>query len=146
MSLAGTSGQVVRPVVVCVDDEPQVLLGLGLHLRRQYDFVAFTRPQEALERVAQSTVALIISDMRMPGMTGSVLLSRVREVAPNTVRVLLTGHAELDSAILAVNEGQIFRFLTKPCPPAQLLSTAQAAVEQHRLLTSEKVLLEQTVR
>lgn len=135
-----------RPTVVCVDDEPQVLLGLGLHLRRHYDFVSFTSPAEALQRIAQGPVAVLISDMRMPGMNGAEVLAKARQLSPDTTRVLLTGFADLESAISAVNEGQLFRLLTKPCPPDTLLTTVRSAVEQHRLITSERVLLHETVR
>jgi len=79
-------------------------------------------------------------------MDGTVFLNFARQTAPEAVRILLTGHADLDSAIAAVNLGQIFRFLTKPCSPIALLMAVQAAVEQHRLITSERVLLEQTLR
>ncbi|MFT3842990.1 MAG: response regulator [Myxococcaceae bacterium] len=135
-----------RPTVLCVDDEPQVLLGLGLHLRRHYDFASFTTPAEALHRIEQAPVAVLISDMRMPGMNGAELLAKARQISPDTTRVLLTGHADLESAISAVNDGQIFRLLTKPCPPDSLLTTVRSAVEQNRLITSERVLLHQTVR
>jgi hypothetical protein len=81
----------------------------------------------------------------MPTMNGAVLLSRLRERAPDTVRLLLTGYAEVDAAIAAVNEGQLFRFLTKPCPPEVLIPAIEAAVAQHRLVTAERVLLEQTL-
>jgi response regulator RpfG family c-di-GMP phosphodiesterase len=84
--------------------------------------------------------------MRMPGMNGATLLARVREVAPSSVRILLTGHSDFNSAVDAVNEGQIFRFLSKPCPPDTLIKTLWAGVDQHRLLTIEKELLEKTLR
>lgn len=135
-----------RPTVMCVDDEPQVLAGLGLNLRRAYNFVGLNTPAEAVERLPRLQPAVIVSDMRMPGMNGAELLARARTLAPNTIRVLLTGHAELEAAVRAVNEGQIFRFLMKPCPSPAFLSAVQAAVEQHRLVTAEKVLLEQTVK
>jgi len=89
--------------------------------------------------------AVVISDMRMPGMNGAEFLSRASEAHPNTTRILLTGHAELDAAVRAINEGHIFRFLVKPCPPPELLRTVDAAAEHHRLLLAEKVLLEQTL-
>lgn len=69
--------------------------------------------------------------MRMPGMDGAALLAKARELAPHAVRMLLTGQTELDAAISAVNDGQIFRFLTKPCPPPRLLAAVEAAVEQY---------------
>lgn len=131
---------------MCVDDEPQVLAGLGLNLRRAYNFVGLNTPAEAVERLPRLQPAVIVSDMRMPGMNGAELLARARTLAPNTIRVLLTGHAELEAAVRAINEGQIFRFLMKPCPPPAFLSAVEAAVEQHRLVTAEKVLLEQTVK
>lgn len=93
----------------------------------------------------KAPMAVVLSDMRMPGMDGAAFLARVREVAPDTCRMLLTGHADVKAAIAAVNQGQIFRFLTKPCPPADLQLAFEAAVEQYRLITSERVLLEQTL-
>jgi response regulator RpfG family c-di-GMP phosphodiesterase len=86
-----------------------------------------------------------MSDMRMPGMSGAEFLAKVREGWPDTVRVLLTGQSDLPSAIAAVNDGQIFRFLTKPCPPDVLLAALGAAAKQHELITGERVLLEQTL-
>jgi response regulator RpfG family c-di-GMP phosphodiesterase len=82
----------------------------------------------------------------MPGMDGATFLTKARIAAPDATRLLLTGQTELDSAIKAINEGRIFRFLTKPCPPPVLAAAVEAAVEQHRLVTSERVLLEQTLR
>jgi hypothetical protein len=89
---------------------------------------------------------VVVSDLQMPGMDGITLLSSLRKVSPDTVRVLLTGHADVDAAIAAVNEGNIFRFLRKPCPPGALLRALEASVEQYRLITAERVLLEQTLR
>lgn len=133
--------------VLCVDDEPNVLSGLALHLRRRYDLVTATSGAEALEILQHHKgTAVIISDMRMPVMDGAAFLSRSRELAPDAVRLVLTGQTDVNSAIAAVNQGQIFRFLTKPCPPALLVAAVEAAVEQHRLITAERVLLEQTVR
>jgi response regulator RpfG family c-di-GMP phosphodiesterase len=93
----------------------------------------------------EPAVAVIMSDMRMPGMDGATFLARARQVAPDAVRMLLTGQADVDAAAAAINEGQIFRFLTKPCPPPMLLAAFASAVEQHELITAERVLLEQTL-
>ena len=133
--------------VLCVDDEPNVLEGLALHLRRQFEVASATSGTAGLEVLKRDpSIAVIVSDMRMPGMNGSEFLKSAREVNANAVRMLLTGQTDLDSAISAVNEGGIFRFLTKPCPSATLVSSVAAAAEQHRLITAEKVLLEQTLR
>ena len=82
------------------------------------------------------STAVVISDMRMPGMDGVAFLSLARQAAPHTVRMLLTGHADTKSAIAAVNEGQIFRFLTKPCPPDILQEAVKAAIEQNHLISN----------
>lgn len=136
----------VRSRVVCVDDEPQVLSGLSLHLRRRYEVETATSGQAALELLArQPEAAVLISDMRMPGMSGAELLAKANTAFPHTTRILLTGHAEVDSAIAAVNSGAVFRFLVKPCPPPELLSAVDAAAELHRVTRAEQSLLEQTL-
>lgn len=136
-----------RPRVLCVDDEPKVLEGLKLHLRRQYDVHVATSGQAALELLKEGgPFAVVLSDMRMPGMDGAALLGQIRQRYPDTVRMLLTGQADLDSAIAVVNEGQLFRFLTKPCPPSVLLQAFETGIAQYRLITAERVLLEQTLR
>ncbi len=136
-----------RMKILCVDDEPNVLEGLALHLRRAYDVAVAQSGPAGLEQIAQrGPFAVVLSDMRMPGMDGAAFLGRVRETSPDTTRMLLTGQCDLTAAIAAVNEGQIFRFLTKPCPPDQLRAAVDAAAEQYRLVVSERVLLEQTLQ
>lgn len=135
-----------RTTVLCVDDEPNVLEGLALHLRRRYDVTTATSADTAIDWLEEGpSVAVIISDMRMPGTDGAAFLARARQLAPDAVRILLTGHADLEAAARSVNEGQVFRFLTKPCPPPQLMSAVAAAEAQHKLITAERVLLEQTL-
>lgn len=134
------------PRVLCVDDEPRVVQGLAAHLRRAYDVLTAHGGDEALERLKSAgPIAVIVSDMRMPGMDGAALLANVRNLYPDTIRVLLTGEPGRDAVVSAVNNGQIFRFLTKPCPAHELLACIEAAVEQHRLVTAERVLLQQTL-
>lgn len=136
-----------KPAILCVDDEPSVLDGVRLHLRKRFAVDTATSGEEALSHLSNGkTYAIILSDMRMPGMNGAELLSRAKDCAPDTVRMLLTGQTDMDSAIRAVNEGQIFRFLTKPCEPSDLRAACEAAAEQHRLVTLERDLLEHTVR
>jgi CheY-like chemotaxis protein len=137
---------VSRPRILCVDDEPRVLQGIRRVLFKSFEVTAAEGGEAALgllERGEQFEV--VVSDMRMPQMDGATFLAEVRKRQPDTVRVLLTGHADIESAIAAVNRGQIFRFLTKPCPPEELAAALADAVAQHRLLTSERVLLEQTL-
>src|SRR6266545_290994 len=119
-----------RPRILCVDDEPNVLEGLSLHLRRRHEVWTATSGADALALLARDgPPEVIISDMRMPGMDGAVFLSKARQLYPETVRLLLTGQTDLMSAVSAVNQGQIFRFLTKPCAPADMLAAVASAVE-----------------
>ena len=132
--------------VLCVDDDPTQLEALNRVLRRRYDIVTATNPVEALSLVkAQPQFAAVVSDLQMPAMNGIAFLTEVRRLAPDTVRLLLTGKADISAAIAAVNDGQIFRFLQKPCAPNLLVAMVQAAVGQHDLIVSERVLLERTL-
>jgi len=89
--------------------------------------------------------ALVVSDMRMPSMNGAQFLAQVRKHSPDTVRMILSGQADLQTTIAAVNDGHIYRFLCKPCPSDQLLTAIEDGLQQHRLITAERVLLEQTL-
>ena len=136
-----------KPRILCVDDEPNILDSLRRQLRHHFSVETAPSGKEGLRILEREpTFTVVVSDMRMPGMDGAEFLRRAREQAPDCVRLLLTGQADLDSAISAVNDGNIFRFLTKPCQPEILLAALTAAVEQHRLVTAERVLLEQTLR
>lgn len=136
-----------RPRILLVDDEPALLEGLERHLRKHFEVFTSTSAAHALDLIAfKGPFAVVVSDMRMPHVSGAVFLSRVREIAPDTVRMLLTGHADSESAMAAVNEGQIFRFLTKPCPSFQMQTHIEEAVKHHNLLTVERTLLEKTFR
>lgn len=136
-----------RPRVLCVDDEPAVVAGIAQIFRKELDVLPVTSGAEALVALdGGPPFSVIVSDMHMPKMNGIELLSEVRRRAPDVVRVLLTGNADIETAVAAVNEGQLFRFLRKPAPADVLGKVLQAAVAQHRLLTAERVLLEQTLR
>jgi CheY-like chemotaxis protein len=132
--------------VLFVDDEPQVLEAIQRSLRKQVDLHLAPSGAEGLRLLAETgPFALVVSDMRMPLMNGAQFLKRVREQSPDTVRMILSGQADLQATITAVNEGHIYRFLSKPCPADQLLASIEDGLKQHRLLTAEKVLLEQTL-
>lgn len=133
--------------ILCVDDEPNVLSGLERLLGFDYDVQTATSGEKGLELIRSSEIfTVVISDMRMPKMDGATFLSKVRELSPQTIRILLTGYSDIQSAIKAVNEGQIFRFLSKPCQGQFLLQTIAAAIEQFRLQNVEKELTEETLR
>ena len=118
-----------KPRLLCVDDEPNVLDALARQLRQRWDVVTATGGQSGLERlVRDGPFAVVMSDMRMPGMNGAAFLATARTVAKDTVRLLLTGQTEIAAAIAAVNEGHIFRFLTKPCSGETLHAYANAEI------------------
>jgi ActR/RegA family two-component response regulator len=137
-----------KPRILCVDDEPYVLEAMRDTLRRSFDVRVAPGAAEALAmlQAEPDAFAVIISDMRMPGKQGDAFLREARMVAPDAVRMLLTGNADVESAVRAVNQARLFRFLTKPCDAAELLRACAGALGQHRLITAERVLLEQTVR
>ena len=132
--------------VLFVDDEPQLLEGIQRALHKQVDLETASSGAGGLLKLRDaSKFALVISDMRMPNMNGAQFLAKVRIQAPDTVRMILTGNADLDAAVAAVNEGHIFRFLTKPINFEQLLIAVNDGIRQHHLQTAEKVLLEETL-
>lgn len=131
--------------VLCVDDEPRVLDGLENHLAMHYDCHLADNGSAGLETLERDgPFSVVISDMRMPGMDGATFLAKARMRFPQTVRMLLTGYADVDAASQAVNHGQVFRFLQKPCAPKVLLEAVDAAVRHHQLLQAENELLENT--
>jgi response regulator RpfG family c-di-GMP phosphodiesterase len=135
-----------RPRVLCVDDDPFIPASVGRVLRRSFDVVGAHSAAAGLTLVRQGPpFAVVISDYQMPGMDGATFLQQVRQLAPDTVRVLLTGRSDLAAAVAAVNQGQIYRFLAKPAAPEVLLPVITAAAEQYRLATAERELLEQTL-
>jgi FixJ family two-component response regulator len=141
------ASHIPRPRILFVDDEPQVLEALALNLRRGFEVMTAASGEGGLEILrTYNDIAVVVSDMRMPKMDGAAFLVRVRELAPNSTRILLTGQADLEATIRAVNQGQIFRFLTKPCPRDTLRGAIDSGVQQYKLVTGERVLLEQTLR
>lgn len=132
--------------ILCVDDDSNILLGYQRSLRKQFTIEVALGGEEALQAISQQgPYAVVVADMRMPGMNGVELLTEVRKKAPGTVRMMLTGNADQQTALAAVNEGQIFRFMTKPCPPEEFARSLTAALEQHRLICAEHELLSKTL-
>lgn len=132
--------------VLCVDDERNVLLGLQRQLRKQFDVEISSAPEEALKLLREAgPFAVVVSDMRMPQVNGVEFLGQVRQLSPDTVRIMLTGNADQQTAVDAVNKGHIFRFLTKPCSPELLAATLEEALDQYRLARAERELLSGTL-
>ncbi|GLZ85649.1 two-component system response regulator [Metapseudomonas resinovorans] len=115
--------------ILFVDDEERILRSLALQFRRQYEVITESDPLRALERLKEESVQIIVSDQRMPRMSGAELLARSREVAPECLRILLTGYSDLDAAVEALNNGGIFRYLTKPWDPQEMAFTLRQAAE-----------------
>jgi FixJ family two-component response regulator len=133
--------------ILLVDDEPAVLQGYERLMRREFQLETALGAAQALAMFADhGTYAVVISDMRMPEMDGVQLLSRIKSLSPDTIRIMLTGNADIETAVQAVNEGNIFRFLTKPCNKDVLAKTLTAGIVQYGLVTAEKELLEKTLR
>lgn len=133
--------------ILFVDDEENILQSIKRELRKRFDIHTAEGGALALEVLKNDgPFSVIISDMRMPVMDGIQLLSKVKDLYPDTVRMMLTGNADQGTAIEAVNKGQIFRFLNKPCPTATLVTAIALAQRQYRLLTAEKELLDKTLK
>jgi len=132
--------------ILLVDDEPNVLRACERLLHDKFTTDAAVGGAEALTAIqSQGPYAVVLSDMRMPQMDGLQLLTKVKNLAPDTIRIMLTGYADVQTALSAVNEGNIFRFLTKPCSKQTLVSALTAGLTQYRLVTSEKDVLEKTL-
>ncbi len=133
--------------VLFVDDDPNILAAFQRHLRKQFAVQTALEGPRGLEAVRNDgPFAVIVSDLRMPQMDGIQFLSQVRALAPDSVRMMLTGNADLSAAVEAVNQGHIFRFLTKPCAAEVLTTALNAGIAQYRLVMAERELLEQTLR
>lgn len=120
----------IKGVVMLVDDEEFVLSALERSLRRgPFKIVAFQSAGEALEFLEKESVDVVISDHRMPEMEGMEFLIEVRRRHPETIRILLTGHADMAVAIAGINDGKLFRFLTKPWDDKELRIVVERATE-----------------
>ncbi|HEX7082010.1 MAG TPA: response regulator [Gammaproteobacteria bacterium] len=130
MEMQAHSGQ--RPRLLFVDDEQRVLNSMRIMFRRQFDLFLASHGAEALNIVKDQDIDVIVADHRMPQMTGVEVLTKVRKLSPRTVRILLTGYADLDAVEGSINDGEVFRFLTKPCAPKQLRDTVELAAKLAR--------------
>lgn len=133
--------------ILFVDDEENILAAFRRQLRKEFSLETANSGPEALEILSMSgPFAVIVTDYRMPRMDGIQFLKQAQEICPDAVRIMLTGQADLNTAIEAVNDGNIFRFLTKPCPTDKLINAVTRALVQHRLVQAERDLLEKTLK
>lgn len=132
--------------VLFVDDEANLLDSYRRSLRKIVTVETALSGQEALEMMKNSEpFSIVVSDMQMPGMNGIEFLAEAKKRSPDTVRMMLTGNADQLTAIEAVNKGDVFRFLNKPCEPKEMAMALFAAAKQYRLITAEKEVLEKTL-
>lgn len=132
--------------ILLVDDDLNILQGFKRRLRGRFQIETALGGKEGLEVVVEvGPFAVIVSDMQMPEMDGIEFLNAVRRLAPDSVRMMLTGNADQKTAMNAVNDGHIFRFLTKPCSPEAFTKALEAGIQQYRLVTAERELLSKTL-
>lgn len=135
------------PTVLLVDDEPHVTQALKRAFHKEpYVILSAASADEALAILAREPVDVVISDELMPGMLGSEFLAMVYRTYPDTMRIMLTGHANLEAALWAINEGHVYRFLTKPCNELELRVTLRQAIQQKQLAEESRRLLRKVKR
>ena len=133
--------------IAFIDDELNVLNAITRMLRKSgWNLLVFTSPEEAIRELKFiENLNVVVSDYRMPGMDGITLLNAIKIFHPKALRLILSGHADLQTVLLAVNQAEIYRFITKPWADEELLVTLQKAVE-HQSLLDENQKLSQVVR
>ncbi len=136
----------MNPKILFVDDDENLLAAIQRTLRKRFTFDVTLGGLQALRLLeTQGPYALIVSDMTMPGMNGAEFLEQARRIAPETVRIMLTGNADQQTAADAVNRGHVFRFLSKPCPLETLIPAIEHGLKHHQLIQMERELLEGTL-
>lgn len=134
----------MKKKVLLVDDEAMVLAGLKRQLRNQFCIETALSGEEALKKIAENgPYAVVVSDFMMPGMNGIEFLCRVKKTHPDTTRMMLTGTADMPTAIKAVNEGSIFQFHPKPCPAETLSKAIESGIEEYHKIATKKKQLKQ---
>jgi response regulator RpfG family c-di-GMP phosphodiesterase len=136
----------IGPRILFVDDDANILAGYQRSLRKQYAIATALSAEQGMTAMEnEGPFAVVVADMQMPGTNGIQFLRKAQEKSPDTVRLMLTGNADQKTAMDAVNEGHVFSFLTKPCPPETIELALERAISQHRLVVAEKELLENTL-
>src|SRR5947209_6600537 len=133
---------VTRPTLLVVDDEPEVLRSVHDLLRLDYRIITCTKGADALKILdAPGTIHVIMSDQRMPGMTGVEVLRQAHRIRPEATRLLFTAYADIRAVIDAINQGSVFRYIAKPWDPAELMTVVRQAVEHRGLIVEKNRLL-----
>ncbi len=126
--------------ILVVDDEESILKGINLNLGRVFNLTIANSPKEAFEKINEhGPFAVVVSDMRMPGMDGATMMRQIKQNQPDTVCILLTGHADFEfGGSEALQSGQLFKILSKPCPPDSLKATIQSALAFRNQVSTEE--------
>src|SRR5213595_1151359 len=132
---------VAKPCLLVVDDEPDLIQSVKDLLRFEYKVLGATRASEGLRIMAAENVQIVMSDQRMPEMTGVEFLSSLRNTHPDTVRLLFTAYADLTAVIDAINQGSVYRYIAKPWEAEDLKTTLRQAYEYYRLQEDRRFLL-----
>ncbi len=130
-----------KPTILIVDDEPDVLFSLTGLLRRDFQVFTAESGAQALQILGENTVQVMMTDQRMPTMTGIELIQRVRCEHPHAVRIMFTGYADIRAVVEAINSGQLYRYITKPWDPDDLVQLLRDAVSKHDELAAQRSLL-----
>jgi signal transduction histidine kinase len=135
-----------RGNLLVIDDEEEILKALRRQFRRDYDVYTASSASEAYQIMIEHPIQVIISDQRMPGTTGSEFFSRVKEDFPDAMRLLLTGYADIQGVISAINEGNIFRYITKPWDPHELAGIVSEAFTRYSIVAENRTLTYQLIQ
>ncbi len=133
----------MKPLVLVVDDDKRIIAGIGRALRHEpYELIGVDSPFKALDLLRNIKVNVVISDYKMPGMNGIELFSEIKKHAPEIVRILITGVADLNTAIESINRGEVYRFFNKPYNEIELALAIRQGLEQVTLMDSNRRMLE----
>ncbi|MEJ2684237.1 MAG: response regulator [Candidatus Sulfobium sp.] len=132
----------MKDAVLIIDDEPNVLAALKRTLVDEpYEIYSANNGADGLEMMRRGTIKVVISDEKMPAMSGTEFLARAKECCPDTIRIMLTGYASLEAAMKAVNKGEIYRFFSKPWNETELRLSIRSALEKYNLEAENRRLL-----
>lgn len=140
------AGQISNPVILAVDDEVEILQSLADLLRKEFRVLATCSTEQALQLLEQQPVAVLVADQRMPQMQGTELLARAEVLAPDTVRVLLTGYADIDAVVQAINECHAFHYATKPWNSEKFLALMHKSASVNRMAREHRRLVHELER